>query len=262
MRVIKLKVLVFFLAAGLTFTSCSDTNDQPGEPPTIPSSESMTVSFDGLSPQNKANTVQQTDTTIGVAYLSALVTGAILEANFAIPKVLLKFAEGQEAEYLGDGEWQWTYTTSGEQGSFSVRLTAQTKREEVEWDFYVSTTSSQVNWDDVLLFSGTSTYTGDEGTWNIFNPATEALITTSGWSISETETLITLSVYDNGNVVSRIDYMYSGTVKEVSISNLTEDTQTIIQWDVNTGAGSITSTNYNNGDEACWDENYQDVTCS
>lgn len=262
MRVRIQKALALFFALGLVFISCSDANDQAGEPPAIPSSESMTVTFDGLNAQKKTSTVHQTDTTFGVAYLSALAAGVILEANFALPKVLLKAAEGQEAEYLGNGEWQWTYSASGEQGSYSVRLTAQTKREEVDWKFYVSTVSSQVNWDDVLLFSGTSTYNGDEGTWNIFNPATEALITTSGWRISESETLITLSVFDSDTVVSRIDYIYRDTVKKISFSNLTENTETVIQWDVNTGAGSITATNYNNGDEACWDESFQDVACS
>tara|TARA_R110000868_G_scaffold1211_2_gene9327 strand:+ start:49375 stop:50232 length:858 start_codon:yes stop_codon:yes gene_type:complete len=265
MRTITQKLATLFLAIGLIFISCSDANDQEGEAPTIPSSESMSITFDGLSTQNKVNsTVQQSDTTIGIAYLSALAAGAILEVNFAVPKVLLSAAEGQEAEYLGDGEWQWTYSASGNQGSFSVRLTAQTGREQVEWNFYVSTTSSQVNWDDILLFSGTSTYDGNDGTWNIYRPDTEQLISASSWSIDETTTMITLSVYEGTNetTISRIDYMYSGTVKEISFSNLVEDTQTVIHWDVNTGVGSITSTNYNNGQQACWDENYQDVACS
>lgn len=264
MRDLKLKILVVFFAIGLAFTACSDPHDQEGDPPAIPSAESMTVNFEGLNSANKMNSVQQTETHIGVAYFSALAAGIILEANFAIPKALLSAAENENAEYLGDGEWQWSYSASGDQGSFSVRLTAQTKREEVEWNFYVSTTSTQVNWDDVLLFSGTSTYDGNEGTWNIFNPVTETQATSSSWELSESSASITLSVFDSSGaeIISRIVYTSVGTSKTVLIQDLTEDTETTIEWDADTGVGSITSTNYNNGERACWDENFQNAVCS
>ena len=264
MRKLAQNTVSILLIVALFMASCSDANDQPGDPPSIPSTESMTVSFEGLNSSNKMNTVQQTETNIAVAYLSAVAAGVILEANFAIPKVLLSAAENQDAEYLGDGEWQWTYSASGNQGSYSVRLTAQTKKEEVEWNFYVSTTSTQVNWDDVLLFSGTSTYDGNEGTWNIFNPVTETQATSSSWELNESLAQVTLSVYDatGSEVISRIVYTATESTKTVLIQDLTEDTETTIEWDINTGAGSITSTGYNNGERACWDENLQDVACS
>jgi hypothetical protein len=60
---------------------------------------------------------------------------------------------------------------------------------------------------------------------------------------------------------STVHYSADGDDRHFDWHQEPEDYDHLVAWDAATEAGSITATNYNNGVEACWDENLEDVPC-
>ena len=263
MKIKPIRFLLIALLAGGLFTACSTSpEDDPGDPPTIPSTASMDIDYSGMQSTN-FKTASQTDSTYIAALIAASITKVSYDALISIPKTLLEAAQNSEPEYIGNATWQWEYSASGEGASYSVRLTANTSREEVDWKFYVLLSSPAVTWDDVLLFSGSTTYDGSEGIWLIYNPTTEKRIVSTGWSIDETTTGLSMGIFPQGNDTREylITYTFEGTTKTLVYYNDGEQSQTTIQWDTETGVGFLIAPNFNDGEQACWDENFQDTTC-
>jgi hypothetical protein len=242
--------------------ACSDSDDA-GTPPEIPPTASMQMNYDEL-PSQSQQPKALTSNNVNVAYFSAVAASLILEANLAIPKALLVGAQNNSPTYMGDGEWEWEYSASGPEGSYSVRLTALVdNNNNVEWNFYVSADNGQVTWDDVRLFSGTSTLDGTEGSWSIYRPIQGGVATTTTWMVTDETTDIEMTVYNSSDEVeATVAYSLNGTTKVITFENLSDDTETTIQWDTETKVGFIISTDYNNGQQACWDENFEDVACT
>lgn len=256
------KSLVTLLTLAVLFISCSEDNDMEGQPPELPPVESLSIDMSELEQQQqpKASIAESNFTT---AYFSGVVIAAVLEAYLQLPKILLAAADGNSAAYLGDGEWEWVYSASGPSASYGVKIIAVTSDEDVEWNFYVSADNGQFSWDDLLLFSGTSTLDGSEGVWNIYNPVNSEVVTSASWNVTEESTEVNLTVYDGQQSAPQatIDYTFAGTTKTLVYANLEDDEQTTIEWDTETLAGFIISTNYNNGEKACWDEELNNTAC-
>ena len=256
------RVTAILIVAGLLFISCSESsgNDE-GDPPTVPPVESLEVSLDIFASQPKA--VQQTDTTFFRAYISASIMGAFLSLN-ALPVEILSEVSGNTPQYNGEGEWEWTYSASGPNGAASVSLFATVDGNDVEWEFYISSSGGQVDINNILLLSGTSTLDGTEGTWNIYNWENGNVITSSDWAVSESNTRVTMNVYEGGlNIpVAVITYNYEGVTKWVSFDNNENRTNVYIEWNTETKAGFIIASDFNGGERACWDESFQDVECT
>lgn len=258
--------LSILLVGLLVMSACSESVDTDQVQPKLPPVASLEVDYNDLPSQAKIKD-QNSDSAIVVAYVSAVAIGAVLEANLALPKAILKSAENSRPTYKGDGLWEWEYGANGPNGSFGVRLTAQVNlgdTEDVDWNFYVSAQNSSVDWDNVLLFSGNSTLDGEDGRWDIYNPESGDLVTTTNWTVDDENTSVTLNIFDpeSNEEQYRINYSFVAQTKTLSVENFKDDENTVIQWDVETKIGFIISSGFNNGNKACWDANFEDVSCS
>ncbi|HCD51045.1 MAG TPA: hypothetical protein DEQ34_01260 [Balneolaceae bacterium] len=255
--------LGIFLILGMVMMSCGETpNEDVGEAPQVPSASTLEVDYNGFQSAPKVTSVQTSDN-FSTAALLATTMGGIVRASAAIPKTILAGAQNTTPEYIGDSTWKWTFTADGEEGSFTITLLAVTDRQNVNWEFYVTTSAGNLDWNLALLMSGTSTYDGSEGMWLIHNPENEEVVASTVWEFTDDSNTVDMSFYEDGNEdpFASILYTYADPEKTLVFDNLNEDTQTVIKWNTTTGEGSLTSDNYNDGEKACWDSSFQDVSC-
>lgn len=265
-----LRNLTLFIVIGaLLATACSDdpaslSSDQP---PEIPPVESMTMDFSNFDnyQQNKEAFAKESNTNFTQAAIRAFVIKTVVDLNLAIPKALLTAASESEAEFNEEGEWVWSYTKNAGNETYEVRLVASQQNEgEINWQFFV--TNSGLNINDKLFFNGTTTTDGSQGTWTYYNlmSSSEEAVSVTNWMVSEDGNIdLRLEVISDrfNNEGDYIEYTFDGTVKNVVFYNADEDATTELQWNVETNAGYIIAPDYNNGEKACWNENFENVAC-
>lgn len=264
-----LKSSIFLLFLTVIATSCSDdpaslSSDQP---PQLPPAESMNVDLSTFEGNQKVQSeAAQSSENFAQAALRALVMKTVVDINLAIPRALLTAASETEAEFNEEGEWVWSYTRNAGQETYEVRLVAsQGGNNDVNWQFYV--TNSQLSIDNRLFFDGTTNADGSQGTWTYYNLSSESNESVSEiqWEVTgEDQVSLRLDVTSDrfNNQGDYIEYSFDGTVKNAVYYNAGDDQTTELQWNEETKAGYIIAPNYNNGEQACWDANFEDISCS
>lgn len=259
------KFSILILLAGFIFTSCSDdpASFSSDEPPQLPPTESMNVDFtmfdENQQPKSSSNT------NFAQAAVRALVMKAVVDLNLAIPRALLDAASESEAEFNEEGEWVWSYSHSSGEDSYEVRLTASRgDGDVVNWQFNVTNTTLGI--EDKLFFTGTTEAGGSQGTWTYYalQGETNEAVSTINWSVNgEDDVSLRLEVVSDrfDNQGDYIEYAFDGTVKNAIYFDAGEDQTTELNWDVDTKAGYLIAPNYNNGEKACWDESFDNISC-
>lgn len=257
---------LLFLLATFVLASCGDNpaSLSSEEPPQLPPIESMQVDFSTFEGTQTAKR-EVANTNFSQAALRALVMKTVVDLNLAIPRALLVAAEGSEAEFNDEGQWEWSYSHTAAENNYEVRLLASAEGSSgVHWEFFV--TNSLLDIDNKLLFEGTSSNDGSQGTWTYFNVTGEGNepVSEIEWSVNgEDEVSLRLEVVSDryNNLGDFIEYSFDGTVKKAIYFNAGQEETTELQWNVETKAGYLIAPNYNNGERACWDENFEDVVC-
>ena len=256
-------ISTLLLMMGL-FVSCNDTNStNPDEiKPTLPPTQSMTID---LSEFDNSNGKAKSESNFNAAVFRAGVAKLIIDANLAIPKTLIGAAQNANSETVAEGEYQWRYNADNGEDDFSVLLTAQVDSEdEVEWNFFVTTSATNPPLNNFLLFSGESEFDGTEGEWRYFDAQESEAVSEIEWDIDNDGSieLSFLVLSDrNGNEGASIDYEFNGTTKSLVYVDGSNGDTTTIEFNTETKAGFIISPNYNEGVKACWDETFADVAC-
>lgn len=252
------------------FTSCTDNPSKvQKEPPQLPPVESMSFDlsvFDQGMAQKKFRELK-TDN-----YDKAMKTAGfmrlLLQMNLAFPRVLLMGAYDSDGSFIGDGKWEWSFSETRNGDTFGIRLVAiRENAEQVKWKFYVSSSLLELN--DHLLFKGISFNDGTEGTWtyySLFNTGSNTPVYEIAWSVKAEDNvelkMEMLTDYFFEKKGTFLKYMFDGIYKTVTYFDASTGQTTIIQWNAETNAGFIIAPDYNNGEKACWDENFQNVACT
>ena len=259
-------ILGVFLISSCKDSASTVNND---EPPQLPPVESMEMDFSTYeNNQGSGNSVaSQKGTNFAQAAVRAFIMKTVVDVNLFIPRLLLEAASNNEAEFNEEGGWTWTYSKMADGETYEVRLLAtRTSDNEVSWQLFV--TNSALNIDDKLFFSGTSSNDGTNGSWTYFNlqnSEQEEAVSEIEWNVENEEDIsLRLEVVSdrNNNMGDFIEYSFDGTIKNAVYFNADEDETTELQWNVETNAGFIIAPNYNNGEQACWDENFANISCS
>lgn len=257
------------LCVFLLFSSCDDdpasVND---EPPQLPPVQSMEADFTNFENQQKQTQPQnESSDNFQRAITTAVIMKAAVELHLSIPKALLAAARNTDAELNDNGEWEWEFSKSADGNTFGVRLLGIREGEnKVNWKFFV--TNSQLGLNDQLLFSGVASSDGTEGVWTYFSlqdTENQEEVSRIEWTVNgEEDVQLRLEVASdrNGNQGDYIDYIFDDAIKTATYYDSSEDQETTIQINVDTKAGFIITSDYNNSNKACWDENFQDVTCN
>lgn len=264
-------ISIALLIGALTIVSCGDStiNSTDGNPPSLPPERSMAMDFSNFNGQNKAlsATIQAKDNFSQAAFHAGLLK-VIVDINLIIPRTFLKAASDADVQFNESKEWEWDYSSTAESNEYSVRLTASRDQTgATSWNFYV--TNSAFGLEDKLFFSGVSYEEGTKGSWSYYSlldsDGTVEKISQIEWTINNEDDLnLRLDVVSdrNDNMGDYIDYTLEGATKTVVYYDAGENKETTLQWDMETHVGFVIAPEYNNGQKACWDENFEDVPCS
>lgn len=260
---------IYLVAASLLMISCQDsTNSLNEQPPQLPPVESMNMDFSAFDEDTGANLTAENEsyTHFLNASIRAMVMKAVVNSNLAIPKALLNAAENVEPELTDDGEWTWSYSNDANGNSFEVELVATSGNNgTVLWQMYV--TNSALDIDDVLFFEGDVETDGSAGSWTyyaLFGEEAGSAVSQTTWNaVSEDQIDLRLEVLTdrNNNLGDYIEYSFNSPVKIATYYNAGEDQTTKIEWNSESYEGYFIAPNYNNGEQACWDSNFQNVEC-
>ena len=244
------------------FISCSDTKNNNEITPVIPSVQSMTIDLSDFKDNPKSNA----GSNFNAALFRAGVAKLIIDANLIIPKVLINGAQNRNGEIVADGEYQWRYTAENGEDDFSVLLTAEVDSEDdVEWNFFVTTSATNPPLNNFLFFSGNAEYDGTEGSWTYYDAQENGPVSEIEWDIDNDGSVdLDFSVLSdrNGNDGAEIDYDFDGRIKTIVYVEGSSGDTTTIQFNTETNVGFIISPNYNEGIKSCWDETLSDVPCA
>lgn len=257
-----LKLCIAVLIIAMVGVSCGDdpASSNNGEPPEIPEMENIQPDisyFEDNNPQksvaNTENFYEARNFAISLSYLS-------LSTQF-----YTSFFTGasQEEANFQDGAWVWDYSYSYEGVSFSMVLTAQESGDFINWDMTYSYNDGQNGVEDYTIIEGRTAKDGTEGTWT-FNSMDEtnqevpAMI--SEWSSeSETEVSISSEFYTDGEVSETYTYERNGNEFSLSLTGFDTENDILVIWNTDTMTGYY---QLGNDDPFCWDENFQNVSCS
>ena len=265
----KIILLMPILLGFLLIVSCSDdpssSTEQPPELPPVASMQVDISNFEMDSPNGALKVNERSN--FGQAIARTAFFKAIIDFNLALPRALFEAASEAQADLNETGEWEWSYSNSLEGEQYGVRLTGKKESESIRWRMYI--TNSMITDGEGLIFEGSTNVDGTQGTWRYFNlfSADENEATTEiEWTVNgEDDVSLTLTVLNTGfqgNAGDAIDYTFDGTVKTIIYTDADEETTTEVKWNVETRAGYIISPDYNGGAQACWDSNFEDISCS
>lgn len=259
---IKRSILCLFITAGV-FISCSDSNNDVIAPQ-LPPSNSMNIDFSEI--EQSGNNKTAAGTNFNAALFRVGIAKLILDANVAIPKFLITAAQNKSPEEISSSEYQWRYSANNQETNFAILLTANVDaNDNVEWRFYVTTNATNPPLNNALLFAGDADYDGTDGTWMYYNGSDEEPLSLLKWDVdSPNDVVLNFTVLSNrnGNQDSEINYTYNGKIKTVTYIDGSNDTQTTIEYNVETKAGFIISPDYNEGEKSCWDTSLNNVPCA
>jgi hypothetical protein len=262
--------------AASLLTSCKKDK---GNPPTLPSAESMTIDFSNFVPDKKSAVA---DLPKGVNEINwdyaALMAGyweTVIAGTLAVPVQAFKLAIDQTPTYLSDKTWQWSFNVTVLSVSFTARLTGQIRSTDVLWNMYVSKTGSG-SFTDFLWFTGTSNLDGKSGQW-ILN-----------YSPTFNEPLLQIDWTGSGTAVEYVKYTYVRTLNDARAADpfknsyieygtttgtynayytihfyyLTEFYDANVEWSTIGIIGRVKCLKFF-GDSVwhCWDASHVDVTC-
>ena len=256
------KLFSLILLFSFTVISCGDDPaSSNSEPPVLPEFENLEPDlsyFESNPPENSNSNYSE-------AYYYGLSLGSIAFTS-QIYLGFFSLAESEQADF-NSGEWVWSYDYSYEGESVSIRLTAEENGNFIDWKMYWSYDDGQGNAvTDYLMVEGSIASDGSAGSWtfNTLNPDTneEEPVLTSEWTSSGEGNLeLETDYYDSGSIVTTYTYTQEDNQFTVFYSDTNEENDVTVFWDDKalTGyyqLGSDSST------RSCWDNSYQDVTCS
>lgn len=260
------KSLIPGLLVVLFLTSCGDkgTGVDAGEPPDTPSLEAAQpdVSFFKNNSPQKASGDEIQETTHFYSAKNTVISASWFFAIGQIYSSLFNDVNYDEAEF-NNGTWEWSYTSSYQHLMAEYVLTATEKASSTTWAMSWSWDNGESKVTDYTIMEGTIADDESEGNWtfNSLDTDTNQEVTylKSSWKqTSNTKKDLTLEVFDEtGAIITTVTFSVDASVYRLVFS-YEGKSDVIVIWNSETNIGSITQ----DGTKQCWNENFQDVTCS
>ena len=256
------KILTITLALICIGTSCSkEVKTDPGNPPEIPSVESMVMDFSNFQGDASGRTATALNWT--QAAVTVGVWNVVIGVTLVVPVAAFSATIHQTPSYDGDNQvWVWKsdYNVGGT--TYTAELTGALISNGVEWNMYIS---KENGFQHFLWYSGQMDTGGTSGYWELYdNPDNNSKFLRIDWK-KEGEGIGSIK-YTNvaegtDNNGSYIEYGKNTNTDFNTFYNLysaPDDSSIKIEWNDTTKAGRI---QINDGDYKCWDESLQDITC-
>jgi hypothetical protein len=265
-----MRKLAFLLSFSILLVSCNkDDEVDPGTTPALPPSSSMAPNFEDFSNNEGAGGGREMAVRNWVyAATSVGVYSGILSGALVVPVTAFKLAVNQEATFDTETKlWVWAYDISvPNNGSYSVKLTADVDGSDVAWTGYISKAGGFA---DFVWFTGESNFAANAGTWTLYEgPDKPDAWLSSEWSKSDVDGIadVTFTVEKEGDGFgSSISYMVDANAdldRNVTIVDTNTENSIDVQWNAENGNGRIKSEAFFEDNlYHCWDTTLNDVDC-
>lgn len=251
-----------FVVLMLLIISCSDNSSSPdseGEAPTLPSLDAIQPDLSYFT-ENNPQKAKQTANNFNAA--KTLATSLSFYASYGQFYGAFFQSAGQSNAEFQDGSWVWDYTYSYEGESVSVVLTSRETGNDFLWDMTWSYQGNQESFDDYTVIEGRTAKDGNSGSWTFNslepNSSNEIPVLITEWEKeSDTEVSTSTKIYDSGQEVASFGYSQNGSAFNMTVNDLENQSESIISWNTDTMTGYYET----DGEQKCWDSNFQDTEC-
>ena len=260
------KISLFLVLCASALVGCDTVDSSSSETlaPTVLPSEAFAMDMTLFSSQAGKNTHESSHYVAAVWRVSVatLITGTVLYYPAVLTEAL------QEVEpVVQDNEYIWAAETMIKGRVHGAELRAKLNGGSIDWTMRVSGIEDEtgVYLEDFILYEASTGVVSSNGTFEVFYPKDETSIKVMQGAYrvnhEETHTLsfeIPEPVEDLGG--SMVTYGYDRLNVSIDITG-PDGGHHFVEWNDETGAGSLTADDYNNGEKACWDDTQQNVAC-
>jgi len=254
-------VLVLFLVIAV---GCDTMMQEEARPPEIIPARAFTVQTELFSQNRSGTTAVGTHAMITKMRIWPVTTA--LASHLTLPVATTKAALG-ESPVVEGGAWVWKATTPVDGEDVAVALSGAPRGDRVEWTMRI--TNAAVDDDSTfVLYTANTTFDGTSGSWQLFAPAEDTtqnvLDATFEIEKKEEKKEITFQIPETAreHAGHTIVYVQHGDRRSLQWMQVEEAREHTVVWNAKTHAGSITATNYNDGQKACWGEELRNVECT
>lgn len=248
----------------VVLAGCDSSREEDATPPALLPADAFSLQTNLFQQEGSAKTSAGPNFT--AAALRVWPVSVILSANLIIPVAVTVAALQVEPEQDGR-TWIWTSTTrvNGQEATFTLTGTPQGTT--IRWSMRVSLSGGLQPLDDFELYTAQTDLVSQAGSWQLFYPidGERRNVLNADFGVSgDLEATITYSVPPSADqhAGDAVYYEVEGEARVFFWTQVAEGQTHLVGWDADTRVGSITATDYNDGQEACWDENLDDAACS
>lgn len=266
-------ILVFVLHLAFFLVSCGSDNPTSSDdtPPEIPPTGTMTIDlstfFTGGNAPAPTDQLHGSNQNFITALAVVTFVNAFVVLGLSVPVAVTAAALSVEPTLEDDGKFHWVYTQEVQGSTITAELTADVGPSLVHWEMYISGQIGATNYDNFLWYEGDGNGQGTSGFWQFYDasqPNSQVEFVRVDYDYtSETNKTLTFENNRQGDpgFGSTINYAVDENTVTMTVFRADQDKTTEISWDRMTGEGYIISPDYNSGEQACWDENQEDVAC-
>ena len=178
------------------------------------------------------------------------------------------FRQNQWGDPERDGDtwiWEWQVNIEGE--SVSMVITAEPVGDERHWEMRYSAqgVEGQDDFEDVLFIAAQVALDGSGGAWQMYNFTSEPddPVFSMDYALNEDlTTMVDLRFQEEDDDDSRILYESDGATGSLQLWGLYgNQSHSLLNWNNDTGTGSIESPDFRDGERICWNDSYQETDC-
>lgn len=263
-----LALAALMILTSVHFSGCSsDDTTAPTAPtasaPQLPDPERLNFDFqffaenqdaDKLGHPHHANFLN--------AYFRVVIIDALATLSLAPPVAVFSVALHTIPSLQDDGAWIWVYTAVDGDQETQVRLKGLPLDNEVQWELRVTADHHNPPLDNAVWFHGTTSNQGAKGRW-FFNdldltdmPQVAEII----WDEESAGRFLTFISHEADSNGDTLRFTDADPRYVIDFTRAATQEHWFIRWQAD-GSGSLQVPDYNEGLEACWDEDQIDIVC-
>lgn len=250
------------VCTALLFASACDNASTEDEAPSLLPAEAFELNTDIFDSTPKAAAGE--NFTAG-AWRVGLISVAV-KVHMIIPFVVTAAAVDADPVFQ-NGEWVWSNTANHGIQSINFSLFAEPVSPGHDWRMVVTYNDGGTVYQQWELYTGHTENLGTEGDWDLYYDVngTRTNVLNATWDFnSETDRQVVLSVPVDAptNPGDSVTYMIDGDMRFFEYTNAESGHVHQVEWNSETGEGSVLAPDFNNGEKACWDSLQDDTVCS
>ncbi len=250
--------LLFLLAAG-----CDTIVQEEARPPTLIPAQAFTVETELF--EQELSTKTEIGTHAMIARLRVWPVTTALAGYLALPAAVTQAAL-DEKPAVENGAWVWKAKVATAQQKVAFTLAGTVHEGHVDWTMRVAPAEPDTD-STVVLYTAKTAPDGSSGAWKLFAPTEDTTrhVLDAAFEIDQDGKKKTITFWvpptASEHAGDAVVYAQEGDRRSIQWSQVDAGREHVVAWNAEGYAGSITATNYNDGAQACWDDDLQNETC-